>query len=33
MQTGGQDSDGKRYRNADEMWGEELATPSAKGSW
>mmetsp|Transcript_4069 Transcript_4069/g.10286 ORF Transcript_4069/g.10286 Transcript_4069/m.10286 type:complete len:209 (-) Transcript_4069:220-846(-) len=33
MQSGGQDSDGNRYRNAGEMWEQEVATPSAKDCW
>ena len=33
MQSGGQDNEGKRYKNVGEMWSQEVATPSAKDCW
>ena len=33
MQSGGQDSDGRKFKNAREMWDEEVATPSHKANW
>jgi len=33
MNSGGFDTEGKNYRNANHMWEEEVATPSEKDSW
>jgi len=33
MQSGGQDSDGNKFRNAKEMWSQEISTPSCKTEW
>ncbi|QDZ25261.1 alpha-N-methyltransferase [Chloropicon primus] len=33
MQSQGQDTEGKRYKSADDMWRQEVSTPFDKGCW
>lgn len=33
MEVGGSDSDGREFKNADEMWREQVGDPSKKTDW